>query len=494
MARSALKQLQQCLRLSAIAGVTALSSGCFLDGLWELRTTQISDTAQAQLPPPEFSTKTIPVDLPNTFDRSGALIAADVDGDQQRDIIITQPGYIGAYSLTKGKLWDRDVDIWVTGKSESNGLPGLHGPGIQAGDIDQDGILEILYLNDNNELQVLSGDTGITKYQIELPPVDASKGQWEHAVIANFRGEGDTDLLLQASQETNQEGYIRDNVQAAFRIEELLTLGQEAQPLWSNDSFVSLSHGSAKVADIDGDGKDEVVGAMVLGSEGQALHNPGMKNTSFPHIDSVGIDDIDPNRPGLEIVIPEESGDKRVMLFDDKGTLWTSEHRRRAEDGDGDKVAIGNFDPTSPGLESWFRGNESRHFTVLNAAGDVISSYKFSDRRPDSWTEKGFEVITRIRWTGEEKEYIVAKERHEAGDVGIFDAMTGQLVTQFPNQTERLYVADVLGDWREEIIVLSNDELTVYQNEQTNPNPSRSSLWNDNLYRRQKMTWNYYSP
>lgn len=454
----------------------------------------MGETAQAQLPPPEFTTQTIPVDLPNQFEREGGLIAADVDGDEQLDIVITQPGYIGAYSLTEGKLWSQEADIWLTGQSESKGLPGLHGPGVQAGDVDQDGALELLYVNADNQLQVLSADTGVSKYQIDLPAIEASKGIWEHAIIANFTGQGDTELLLQASRPTDKEGYIRDNLQAAFRMADLIALGPEAQPLWLNDDFVSLSHGSAKVVDINGDGKDEVVGATVLNAEGQELYNPGVDNTSFPHIDSLAVDDIDPNRPGLEIVIPEEAGEKRVMLFDENGTLWTSGHRRRAEDADGDKVTIGNFDPDSPGLEMWFRGNESKHFTVLNAAGDVISSYKFASRRPDSWTEKGFEVIHRIRWTGDEKEFIVAKERHEAGDVGIFDAMTGQLVAQFPSQTERLYVADVVGDWREEIIVLSNDELTVYQNQHANPNPARPSLWSEPLYRRQKMTWNYYSP
>jgi hypothetical protein len=446
------------------------------------------------MPLTDVDQQSMAIDLPQAFGKAGALITADVDGDQQRDFVITQPDYMAAYSLNRGQLWEYKADIWLSSNSETKGLPGLHAPGIQVGDIDNDETLELLYLTADNELHVLAADTGNLKYQVDLPPVDASNGHWEHAILANFQGGNDADILLQASRPTDRDDYLRDSLQAAFQIDELLSQGSSAVPLWSNESFVSLSHGAPKVVDINGDGQDEVVGGTILGADGDELYRTDIENTAFPHIDSIAIDDIDPNRPGLEAVIPEERGRQRVILFDDEGMIWTSDHRQRADDNDGDKVAIGNFDPTKPGLEIWFRGSDSEHFTVLDARGEVIASYRFLERRPDAWTEKGLEVINRIRWTGDEKEYIVAKERHEAGDVGIFDAMTGQLVAQFPNQTERLYVADVLGDWREEIVVVSNDELTVYHNQAPNPNPGRSSLWADALYRRNKMTWNYYSP
>lgn len=494
MARRELKWLKQSVGISALTAIATLSSSCSVSDFWELRTTPIGDQAQAQSPPPEFSTQTVPLSLPSKFEGEGGLIAIDINNDGQREFIITQPGYIGAYSLAEGPLWEHQADIWLTSKSEAEGLPGLHAPGVQAEDIDQDGTLELIYITSGNTLLALSAASGTPKYEVELPPVESKMGRWEHAIIANFSGEGNTDLLLQASRATNKDYYIRDNVQTAFRIADLLSLGKDAQPLWTNEDFVSLSHGSAKVFDINGDGKDEVLGAMVLGADGQILHDPGMENTNFPHIDSIAVDDIDPSRPGLEVVMPEERGRKRVFLLDENGTIWVSGHRRRAEDRDGDKVAIGDFDPTSPGLEMWFRGDESRHFTVLNAQGNVVASYKFANRRPENWTEKGLEVITRIRWTGDDQDFIVAKERHEAGDVGIFDAMTGQLIAQFPNATKRLYVVDIVGDWREEIVLLSDDELTVYQNQNPNPNPDRESLWSDRLYRRQKMTWNYYSP
>lgn len=447
-----------------------------------------------EAPPFNGNSLTVPLTLPAAFTGKGGLIAVDVNGSGQMEILITQPNYIAAYSPTDGKLWEQTVNIWLSDNTNGEGLPGPNGPGIQAGDIDNDGAVEILYVTPENKIEVLSGASGELKYEVDLPRVDSAFDRWEHAVIANFSGAGDRDILLQASQVTDKEDYFRDNIQAAFKIEDLLSSGATATPLWLNNRFISLSHGAAKVADIDEDGRDEVIGATILGPDGRKQHQVNIANTAYPHIDSIAIGDIAVDRAGLEVAIPEENRDERVFLFDEKGTVWVSPHRQKSPDDDGDKVAIGDFDPNSPGLEMWFRGNDSAHFTVLNAEGEVIADYAFSNRKPENWTDKGFEIIHRVRWSGEAKDYIAVKERHEAGDVGIFDAITGEIIVQLPAQAQRLYVADILGDWREEIVVLENDQMRVYENTQPNPNPDRPRLWEQAHYRRQKMTWDYYSP
>lgn len=52
----------------------------------------------------------------------------------------------------------------------------------------------------------------------------------------------------------------------------------------------------------------------------------------------------------------------------------------------------------------------------------------------------------------------------------------------------------VLGDWREEILVLAGSELSVYRNPAPNPRPDERRLWEDRNYRRLKQCHNYYSP
>ena len=84
---------------------------------------------------------------------------------------------------------------------------------------------------------------------------------------------------------------------------------------------------------------------------------------------------------------------------------------------------------------------------------------------PPGWTTKGVEVIHTIDWTGEPHQLACAKLRHESGDVGLFEPLTGQLSLSSPEKSDRLYVADVSGDWREEIVVLNGSELHVYSND-----------------------------
>jgi hypothetical protein len=72
--------------------------------------------------------------------------------------------------------------------------------------------------------------------------------------------------------------------------------------------------------------------------------------------------------------------------------------------------------------------------------------------------------------------------------------LAGRFVKRFAEKADRLYVADVTGDWREEIIVLNGSELRIYANDAPNPNPNRPRLWADRNYRRLKQCHNYYSP
>ncbi|MFC1657150.1 hypothetical protein ACFL2P_01075 [Candidatus Moduliflexota bacterium] len=78
--------------------------------------------------------------------------------------------------------------------------------------------------------------------------------------------------------------------------------------------------------------------------------------------------------------------------------------------------------------------------------------------------------------------------------MAIFDSITEKFLRRFDEKADRLYVADVAGDWREELIVLSGRELRIHHNEEPNTHPERERLWAHANYRKSKMTWNYYSP
>jgi hypothetical protein len=110
----------------------------------------------------------------SSWDRKGGVIAADVNGNGTRDLIITQPSLIVAYTQTGTKLWTVAFpNIQLGGQSESDGLPGLHGPGVQAGDIDNDGTTEVLYVTTGNRLRVINGRSGKLERSINLPAVSS---------------------------------------------------------------------------------------------------------------------------------------------------------------------------------------------------------------------------------------------------------------------------------------------------------------------------------
>lgn len=123
-----------------------------------------------------------------------------------------------------------------------------------------------------------------------------------------------------------------------------------------------------------------------------------------------------------------------------------------------------------------------------------MTTYEMADNVPGGWSKAGIEVIYSIDWTGEPLQLIAAKERHRSGDVVLLDPVSGNFLLQFKESADRLYIADVSGDWREEIIVQNGSELHIYENPEPALGPARDRLWTNPQYRRDKMTWNYYNP
>ncbi|MGD9494748.1 MAG: hypothetical protein AB7Y46_00430, partial [Armatimonadota bacterium] len=378
------------------------------------------------------------------------------------------------------------IDIRVGGQSESQGLPGHHGPGVQAADIDGDGTTEVAFLTQDSTLHVLDGATGVERWSATIPYPEGAE-RWEHAVIANFRGAGDRDVLLQA---TNAEGYRMGRYVAAFALDELRA--GRIEPLWQRDDFLACAHNGARVADLDGDGRDQVLGGTVLNHDGEISFRFPVRG----HLDSIYAYDVRPDLPGLEIVALEEGGrdEERQRVFIASATeLLVSTHHQHQEP---QNAAVGRFDPARPGMQIWCRSRYDEHQKpfVFDAQGNLIADWEMDDVAPKGWTASGVETIWTIDWTGGEQQLAAAKERHTAGDVCVFDPMTGQFLVRIPEAASRLYVADVLGDWREELVVWNGRELRIYENTAPNPRPDHPRLWEQQHYRRSKITWNYYSP
>jgi hypothetical protein len=348
--------------------------------------------------------------------------------------------------------------------------------------VDGDSQTEVLFLTQDSILHVVNGASGQEKWNAR-PPVPEGAERWEHLIIGNFRGEGDRDLLLQA---TNASGYRMGRYLAVYVLSDLKA--GHYQPLWERDDFLACAHNGARIADLDGDGRDEVLGGTIVSSSGEVCSKIPLKG----HIDSIFVAEVRPDLPGLEVVALEEGGGNRIFLYKEAELIWETHYKHQEPQN----AAIGEFDTERPGLEVWCRSryNEHQKPFIFDAQGEKISDYSMDDVAPDGWTVRGVEVIYKVDWTGEIQQLAAAKERHRSGDICLFNPVTGEFIERFTEQADRLYVADVSGDWREELIVLNGNELHIYHNPAPNRHPDHPRLWTKPHYRRSKMTWNYYSP
>jgi hypothetical protein len=431
----------------------------------------------------------------------GGVVAAELTPGHPRELVVTSAGVVSAHAVDGTALWRREDEVAVSQKSEDNGLPGHQAPGVQVADVDDDGADEVCYLTRENDLVVVDGETGTERRRERLPTPDSATGVWEHLVVADLRGAGDRDLLLQTSHDVGDEfDYLRGTQVRAT------TLADPGAVRWEHDDVYAASHNGVRVADLDGDGRDEVLpGGEVIGPDGERLTAaPGRHDVVCPHVDAVTAAPVDPaTDPGAwqavaieETGFSEDLGRDRVFVLDEQELRWASYHPDRDERArEPQNVAVGNFDDTRPGLEIWCRSRLPEHQRpyVLDAHGRVVADYAFDERAPESWTVEGVETMAPIHWTGEPTQLVAGKERHVAGDVGLFDPLSGAFRRHVDETAERLYVADVLGDWREELVVRRPDRLVVYANDAENPRPDRERLWAARNYRRLKTTWNYYS-
>lgn len=428
----------------------------------------------------------IELNIPSASASEGGIIVAPLVENGVMDYIVTRPGHIAAYRHNGRKLWVKKTNIKVTRKSEKNGLPGLHSPGIQAGYTSSRSETDIIYVDTSGTIHSLNGATGQEEWQAK-PPHPSSAKSWELAAIANLRGQGDKDLILQA---TNKSGYRLGKFLAAYRIEDLRN--GHYTPLWERDDYFSCAHNGVKIADLNGDGRDEIIGGNIISHTGNELFQLPMQQQRRPHIDSIFIEDVKPEVPGLEVVALEEGGQNRIFLYNADGLMWDTHYKHQEPQN----AAVGQFKPGTRSMQIWCRSryNRDQKPFVFDAKGELINEYRMNDIKPSGWTEEGVDVINSINWTGGSIQWVVAKERHKAGDIGLFDGIYGHFNKRIEVEADRLFVADVGGDWREEIIVLSGNKIKIYHNSDSNHGAGNRRLWQNAYYQRAKMNHNYYSP
>jgi rhamnogalacturonan endolyase len=245
-----------------------------------------------------------------------------------------------------------------------------------------------------------------------------------------------------------------------------------------NKAFSGQGNHNLSVADVDGDGFDEIIyGACVIDHDGTGLYSTG-----FGHADAMHVSDHDPEIPGLEVFNIQERFGDAGMNFREAGTgkvLWkvpsVLADTVGGDRGEGPgRGAAFNIDPRHPGSECWARG--AGITGLYNAKGE-----RFSDNAPNSCNFAIYwdgdllrellngNTISKWNWVNERTDLLMVAE----GCVSVNGTKSTPMLS-----------ADLLGDWREELILPTTDGKTMRIYTTTIPTQHRLyTLMHDPVYR-----------
>jgi len=228
--------------------------------------------------------------------------------------------------------------------------------------------------------------------------------------------------------------------------------GEELQTVWQFDTENPVYHDyegqgnhSVAVGDVDGDGSDELIyGACAIDHDGTGLYN-----TRRGHGDSHHLGDLIPDHPGMEYFQPHENSTYGITMRDAATgeILW--EYLDPADVG---RAWAADVDPAYPGSEIAAVG-----FPNYDCNGDTIPT------DPASYNA----YYQPIYFDGD-----VQRELRKETAVNGMIGGPGRIVTCWyygastvhSTKEDANLVADIIGDWREEMIFrkYDNSELLLF--------------------------------
>ena len=428
----------------------------------------------------------------------------DLDGDGQYEIIVkwdpsnskdnSQPGYTGnvyldAYKLNGTRLWRIDLGI--------NIRAGAHYTQFMVYDLDGDGKAELAcktapgtkdatgnflklgpangadhnadYRNTSGYVltgpeyfTIFNGETGNEMVTVDYIPQRGSVSSWGDsygnrvdrflACIAYLDGVRPSVVMCR--------GYYTRTVLAAWDWRD----GQLTQR-WIFDSneghrdYMGQGNHNLSVADVDDDGKDEIIyGSCAIDDNGEGLYTTGLG-----HGDAFHVSDLDPQRPGLEVFAPHEDK-KDGVTFREAATgkvIW-----QVPNGNDVGRALAADVLPGYEGTECWAASG----LGMYNDKGGYVGSIP--------------SINFAIWWDGDDlRELLDGTSITKYSTGGTLLSASGCSSNNGTKSTPGLS-ADILGDWREEVIFrLSNSSaLRIFAT--TYPTTRRLyTLMHDPVYR-----------
>ncbi len=469
---------------------------------------------------------TTPTGEAYTYEANDASVG-DLDGDGDYEIVLkwnptnakdnSRAGYTGnvyldAYELDGTQLWRIDLG--------RNIRAGAHYTQFQVYDYDGDGRAEVAMktadatvdgvgtvigdpaadhrntsgyvLTGPEYLTVFDGATGAALDSIDYVPARGTLSSWGDSYGNRM------DRFLAGTAYLDgvhpsmifSRGYYTKTYIAAFDF-----VDGEIEQRWLFDSTAFGSQYSGQgnhnlsIADVDSDGADEIVfGSMTIDDDGTPLYN-----TRLGHGDAMHVTDHIPSREGLEVFAVHESmssSGQRSSTMRDAATgeiLWSTPGTR-----DTGRGTAGDIDPTHEGNEAWSIGGTYKYNSkvgTLNAAdGTQISTSIPAANFVTWWDGDLLREVTDHDYTDPTEMATgatptISKWNWETNTEDRLLTLEGTLTGNGTKGNPALQ-ADLLGDWREELIYRSADHTSLQLFTTTDVTEHRiRTLMHDPVYR-----------
>lgn len=318
-------------------------------------------------------------------------------------------------------------------------------------------------------LTVFSGLTGEALHTIDYIPQRGDPSDWGDeranrsdrflACVAYLDGIHPSVVMCR--------GYYTRTVLAAFGWN-----GKELKKHWVFDSndpgcedYAGQGNHNLRVGDVDGDGCDEIIyGSCAIDHNGK-----GRYSTKMGHGDAIHLTHFDPSRKGLQVWDCHENKRDGSTYRDAATGEIILQVKSNKDVG---RCMAADIDPTQPGVEMW-----SWEAGMRNAKGEAIAG-----------RIKGLPTNMAVWWDGDLlrellDKNIISKYDWKAQKVNRIVTFEGALSNNGTKAVPCLQ-GDIVGDWREEVLLRSEDNCSLRLYVSTIPTEYRfHTFLEDPIYR-----------